>query len=197
MWKWIVGGALVIVVLLAATCWFGYKKLTSGGDSATVAIAATPDRVFASLADPDSMAVWMTAGTQVTAPRHGVLAAGDTLHVETSSPGRSHQRYTWIVSEVAPGRLLALQMRADTSSSVFATRRDSLVAAGDSTIIISTIASPMIDSLRTRRGDTGGKVGGALLDFGSKMLISAFRIVSEHDLKRLKARLEGQPMPTR
>lgn len=196
MWKWIVGSALVIVVLLAVTCWLGYKKLTEGGDSATVAIAATPDRVFTSLADPDSMAVWMAAGSKIGAPHHGLLTVGDTLHVETGTPGRLRQQYTWTVSEVTPGRLLVVQMRADTSGNVFATRRDSLVAAGDSTIIISTIASPMIDSMLTRRGDTGGKVGGALLNFGSKMLISAFRVVSEHELKRLKARLEGQPMPT-
>lgn len=195
MWKWIVGGALVIVVLLAATCWIGYKKLTSGGDSARVAIAATPDRVFISLADPDSMAMWMAAGSKIAASHHGILAIGDTLHVETGTPGRSHQQYTWIVRDISPGKLLALDMRADTSGNVFATRRDSLVAIGDSTIITSTIGSPMIESMRTRRGDTGGKVGGALLNFGSKMLISAFRVLSEHELKRLKARLEGRPMP--
>lgn len=196
MWKWIVGAAALIAVLLVVTCWYGYKKLTAGGDSAVVAIAATPERVFASLADPDSMAVWMGAGSKISAPHHGLLTAGDTLRVETGTPGRSYQQYIWIVSAVTPGRLLVLQMRSDTSG-VFATRRDSLVASGDSTIIISTIASPMIDSMRTLRGDTGGRVGGALLNFGSKVLISAFRVVSEHELKRLKARLEGQPMPAR
>ena len=196
MWKWIVGAAVLVVVLLVGTCWYGYKKLTSGGDSATVTIAATPDRVFASLADPDSMVVWMGGGSKVAAPHHGMLREGDTLHIETGTPGRSQQQYIWVVGEVAPPRLLVLQMRSDTSG-VFATRRDSLVASGDSTTIISTIASPMIDSMRTQRGDTGGRVGGALLNFGSKVLIAAFRIVSEHELKRLKARLEGQPMPVR
>ena len=196
MWKWIVGAAALIVVLLVGTCWYGYKKLTAGGDSAVVAIAATPERVFASLADPDSMAVWMGAGSKISAPHQGLLTAGATLRVETGTPGRSYQQYIWIVSAVTPDRLLVLQMRSDTSG-VFATRRDSLVASGDSTIIISTIASPMIDSMRTLRGDTGGKVGGALLNFGSKVLISTFRFLSERELKRLKARLEGQPMPAR
>jgi uncharacterized protein YndB with AHSA1/START domain len=196
MWKWIVGAAVIIVVLLVGAFWYGYRKLTTGGDSATVTIAATPDRVFASLADPDSMVVWMGTGSKVAALHHGLLREGDTLHIETGTPGRSHQQYVWVVGEVTPPRLLVLQMRADTSG-VFATRRDSLVARGDSTTIISTIASPMIDSMRTQRGDTGGRVGGALLNFGSKVLISAFRIVSERELKRLKARLEGQPMPVR
>lgn len=194
MWKWIVGAALVLVVLLAATCWYGYKKLTAGGASATVAIAATPDRVFASLANPDSMALWMSDGSSIAASHHGILTVGDTLHIERGTPGRAHQQYTWTVSEVIPGHLLVVQMRADTSG-VFASRRDSLFAEGDSTIIVSTIASPMIDSMRTRRGDTGGKVGGALLDFGSKMLISAFRIVSEEELKHLKTRIEGHAVP--
>ncbi|MGH7592777.1 MAG: SRPBCC family protein [Gemmatimonadales bacterium] len=195
MWKWIVGVALFLVVLLVGTCWLGYRKLTSGGASATVAIAATPDRVFASLADPDSMAVWMATGSTVTSVHHGVVTVGDTLHIETGTSGRARQQYTWIVSAVTPGQLLVLDMRVDTSKRVFATRRDSLVTAGDSTMVITTIASPMIDSMRTQRGDTSGKVGGALLDFGSKVVISAFRVMSERDLERLKARLEGRPMP--
>ena len=196
MWKWIVGAAAVIVVLVIGFGWYGYRKLTSGGDSATVAIAASPERVFASLADPDSMAVWMGNDSRVTAPHHGLLAVGDTLRVESGSGGRSHQQYIWIVNEVTPDRLLVLQMRSDTGG-VFATRRDSLVPRGDSTIIISTIASPMIDSMRTQRGDTGGRVGGVLLNFGSKVLISAFRLVSENELKHLKARLEGHEVSAR
>lgn len=197
MWKWIVGGALVLVVALAGLGWLGYRKLTAGGDSATVVIAASPERVFTSLADPDSMGVWMAAGSQIAASHHGLLVVGDTLHVETGNTGRPRQRYMWTVAEVTPDRLLVLQMRADTSDNVVATRRDSLVPAGDSTIVITTIASPMIDEMRTRRGDTSGKVGGVLLNFGSKVLTAAFRVVSELELKRLKARLEGRPMPTR
>lgn len=170
MWKWIVGGAAVIVVLLIGTCWYGYKKLTAGGDSVTVAIAAAPDRVFASLSNPDSMALWMGDRSKVIAPHHGMLSVGDTLHIQTGAPGRSAQQYIWIVNAVTPGQLLALEMRSDTGG-VFATRRDSLIGRGDSTIIVSTIAAPMIDSMRTMRGDTGGKVRGALLNFGSKVVI--------------------------
>jgi uncharacterized protein YndB with AHSA1/START domain len=196
MWKWIVGAAAVILVLLIGTCWYGYRKLTAGGDTASVAIAASPERVFASLADPDSMAAWMGAGSRVTAPHHGLLAVGDTLRVETAADSRSRQQYIWIVNDVMPDRLLVLQMRSDTGG-VFATRRDSLVPRGDSTIIYSTIASPMIDSMRTQRGDTGSRMRGALLNFGSKVLISAFRLASENELKHLKARLEAHEVPAR
>ncbi len=196
MWKWIVGVLLVVVVALAGTCWYGYKKLTSGGDSAVVTIAATPARVFASLADPDSMQQWMDEGVTVTATRHGMLAVGDTLHVEQHNRTVSRsQQYTWAVSEVTPAHLLVLEMRNDSSGKVFATRRDSLVAAGDSTIIITTITSPMMDSIRNVRGDSGGKVRGAAIDFTSKILVSAFRELSRQELERLKTRLEGGAKP--
>lgn len=194
MWKWIVGALLLLVVALFATCYVGYKKLTAGGDAARVTIGASADRVWATLADPDSMSTWMSDGSTVTGTRHGTVVVGDTLHIATASRSKS-QNFTWTVSEVTAGRLIALEMRNDSSGKVFATRRDSVVSEGDSTTVVSTIGSPMIDSIRTQRGDTGGKIGGAVLDFSSKMLVSAFRLASEQDLKRLKAHLEGKPMP--
>ena len=195
MWKWIVGALLVLVVALAATCYIGYRRFTGGGDSVVVTIAGSPARVWASLADPDSMSIWMATGSTVIASHHGIVAAGDTLHVSTAAGSSRQQNFTWTVSDVTPGRLLVLQMRSNVTGQVFANRRDSLVAAGDSTLVVSTIGSPMIDSIRVERGDSGGKFGGAVLDFSSKVLVSAFRMQSEQDLRRLKARLEGQPMP--
>ena len=97
MWKWIVGALLLLVVALFATCYIGYKRLTAGGDSATVAIAAPADRVWASLADPDSMSIWMADGSNVTASHHGIVTVGDTLHVE--SPTRAVRS-----SRTSPGR---------------------------------------------------------------------------------------------
>ena len=194
MWKWIVGAVLVLVVVLAGFCYVAVKQFTSGGDTVAVTVAATPDRVFAALADPDSMETWMMSGSLVTASHRGPVVAGDTLHVETGARGaRTHQLFTWIVGEVTPGRLLVLEMRDSTSTMVFATRRDSLATSGDSTTIVSTIASPMMDSIKTERGDTGGRVGGAILDLGSKLLVSGFRKSSELELRQLKAHLERKP----
>ena len=62
MWKWIVGVLLVVVVALAGTGWYGYKKLTSGGDSAVVAVAATPERVSAAPPAPDPLQQWAGEG---------------------------------------------------------------------------------------------------------------------------------------
>lgn len=192
MWKWIVGSILAVVLILFVGCYVLIKKATSGGDSARVTIGAPAALVWTMIADPDSMAVWMSEGTTVSATARGIVKVGDTLHVSNGSTSRS-QNFTWTVSELTPGRLLAVEMRNDSSGTVFATRRDSVFAEGDSTLVVSTFGSPMIDSIRIQRGDTGGKVGGAVLDFSSKLLVAAFRLTSEQDLKRLKARLEGGP----
>ncbi len=116
MWKWIVGGLLAVVVIGFVGCYVLVKRFASGGDSASVTVAATADRVFASLADADSMSVLMGKGTRVSATHHGLVAVGDTLRVETGpQSATAGQRYTWIVSEVVPGRLLVLVMRNDSS----------------------------------------------------------------------------------
>ena len=194
MWKWIVGALLVLVVAIAGFCYVAVKKFTAGGDTAVVTVAATPERVFAALADPDSMQTWMMAGSHVGASHRGLVAMGDTLHVETGTPGaRGHQQLTWLVQTVIPGQLLVMEMRDSTGVTAFATRRDSLVSSGDSTRIVSTITSPMMDSLKTERGDSGGKAGGAMLDFTGKVLVSAFRVQSEAELHQLKTHLETMP----
>jgi len=73
MWKWIVGALLVLVVAIAGFCYVAVKKITAGGDTVTVTVAATPERVFAALADPDSMQAWMMPGTLVGASHRGVV----------------------------------------------------------------------------------------------------------------------------
>ena len=85
MWKWIVGALLGLVVLVAALGYYAYHRFTkfaSGGDSTSVVISASPSRVFASLANTDSLAVWMGAESMITASRSGPLVIGDTVHVE-------------------------------------------------------------------------------------------------------------------
>ena len=198
MWKWIVGALLVLVLAVAGFCYVAVKKITSGGDSVTVIVIATPERVFAALADPDSMQTWMMPGSLVGASHPGVVAAGDTLHVETGSPGgRGHQNFTWLVRTVTPDQLLVMEIRDSTGMMAFATRHDSLVVSGDSTRIVSTISSPMMDSLKTERGDSGGKAGGVMLNFAAKMLVSSFRLLSEQELRQLKAHLEAKPSAPR
>jgi uncharacterized protein YndB with AHSA1/START domain len=198
MWKWIVGGLLVVVALVLGLGYYGYQRISkfaAGGDSAVITIAASPTRVFASLADPDSMALWIGPQATVTASRHGMLLVGDTVHiVSTRGQGAPSGRFSWAVSEIKPGELLVMRLLSDTSDKIVATRRDSLVPVGDSTRIISTINSPMMDSIRTETVDTVGKFGKAVLDFSSKTVIGIFRMMSEDELKRLKLRVEGKPL---
>jgi len=192
MWKWIVGAALLLVVVLGGTCYLRVKKFASGGAVAAVSIAGTPDHVFASLADPDSMQAWMGEGTIVTAPHRGLMAVGDTIRVETGVGLRGHQQFGWVVTDVTPGQLLVRQMPPDSMGAVLAVRRDSLAASGDSTHVTSTIASPMMESVKSVRGDTIGKVGGALLDFSTKMIISTFRELTRLELIKLKSHVEAK-----
>ncbi|MEP6591836.1 MAG: hypothetical protein ABJC19_11690 [Gemmatimonadota bacterium] len=196
MWKWILGGLAVVAVLLAGTCFYGYKQLTSAGDTVTVTMAGTPERVFASLATPDSMAGWI-ASAKVTRPLgQGMLAVGDTLVLD--DPGRqigaTRQNMDWVVKQIDPPYLLVLAMRPDTGqvNSILMQRRDSLVVVGDSTTVISTFTTPYMDSVGTATRDSS-RMGGAIVDGASKVMIGALRLVHEGDLKKLKVRVEGKP----
>src|SRR5579862_5937415 len=159
MWKWIIGAVLLLLIMLIGLSVWGYRRLTAGGSETSVTIGAPAETVWASLANPDSMAAWMGEVATITTEHRGVLGVGDTVHVRASSPGsKRNQRFAWVVSELAPPRLLVLQMRNDTSGLV-AVMRDSLVTVGDSTRVVSTTSSPLIDSIRTIRGDTGSRKG--------------------------------------
>jgi uncharacterized protein YndB with AHSA1/START domain len=191
MWKWIGGILLLIVLCLAGASWLGYRKLTAGGDAASVTIAGPPDRVFAALANHDSLATWWVLKGQSAASGHGPIAVGDSLPVQVSQSSR--QRLSrWIVDEIRPGKLLVLSLHNDTAGVTVAVQRDSLVSLGDSTEIISTISSPMMEGIRSRGGDEAPK-GGALIGMSSKLVISAMRLQSKLELTRLKNHIEGRP----
>ena len=185
MWKWIGGILLLIVVCLAGAMWAGYRKITSGGDAATITIAGSPERVFAALANHDSLPAWYVLRGQPAPTGHGPLAPGDSLPAQTPQTGSRASR--WIADEVVPGKLLVLSLHSDTA--VVAVRRDSLISLGDSTEIISTISSPMMDSVRAR--STGG---GTLIGASSKLLVSGMRLQSKIELARLKNHIEGRPV---
>jgi uncharacterized protein YndB with AHSA1/START domain len=191
-------GCLLILVVLAGMLWWGYRRMATfapGNGPLSVGISAPPGRVFASLANGDSIGTWMAQGNVVTVKRRGPLVVGDTLRVQMRSmPGLPQRALIWTVRRVVPDKLLELEMRADTIRKVMAIRRDTLVAAGDSTFVMSTVSSPMMDSVQRTRGDTGSK--GLMLDMTSKLLVSSFRMEAKLELLRLKARVEGHAMPT-
>jgi uncharacterized protein YndB with AHSA1/START domain len=198
VFKWIVGLTAAMVVHFAAAVFVGYRKykeFTAAGNAATVAIAASPERVFASLATADSLSTWMGTRMSITTSRPGTLEAGDTLRIiERDSTGRRSVGLTWTVTEVRNNQLVAVAIKSDTSEQVLFTRRDSLVPMGDSTMVISSVASPLFDQFRKTHNDSA-QPGGAIVDFGSNLAVAAMRHQSELELKRLKSRIEGTAPP--
>ena len=194
MWKWI-GGILVLVLLcFVGASWYGYQTVTAGGDSVRITIAGGPTRVFAALATHDSLPAWRLVRDGATTGHHGPLAPGDTLRVDAGRTRGRGGRLTWVATDVQHDKLLAFALRNDSTGQTIATRRDSLVSLGDSTMIVSVIASPMMDSVRTSREDSPGRAGSALVDMSSKLLVSSFRMQSKLELTRLKDHIEGRPV---
>jgi uncharacterized protein YndB with AHSA1/START domain len=197
MWKWIIGVLAAIVLVIGIMMYRGYQQMTSGGDSATVTIAASPARVFAALATPDSMATWVTAVRVVAPLGRGVLAVGDTLRMELSNGTAPGQR--WIVREVAPPTRVVFEQLMDSVArgAAFFVRRDSLAAKGDSTIVVTSFSTPFMASISAASADSGGKraVVGAMVSGSSKLMIGTQRILQELNLKRLKAHVEGTGRP--
>ena len=187
MLKWVGGCLVVVVVLVIGGAWFGLRtmreSLTPDG-SARVAILASPARVFASLADGDSVSTWMAQGNTVATTRRGRFEPGDSIRITLRRAlGMSPEPMTWEVMEVVPDRLLVLQLRSSSVPSGMAIRRDSLVTAGDSTIVLSRIVSSLPDSAKSSTS--------------AEMMMSLFQMQSRLELESLKARLEGRTPPVR
>lgn len=191
---------LVILLVIFGTCWFGFRKMTAGGGVMESTIAAPIDRVFATLADPDSMLVWMHPGTRISPLGGGQLLVGDTLRIVP--PGDTTTvtgtRMLWRMVEVIPPTRLVMALETDSighGNSTVAVITDSLIAIGtDSTRRITMFHSPMIDSAAAVAADSS-RFAGALLGAGQKMMIAGMRMVAEGEGRRLKARLEGKPIP--
>lgn len=192
MWKWIAGGVLFLVVLLAGTCYYGYRKFTEGGGATVVMIGATPDRVYASIADPDSLSTWVDVGSTVTSSRHGLLEVGDSFTIVRPpiKAGRAGESARYRVLTVNPGHALEVQLVNDTLTRVARiTRHDSLSVANDSTRLSVTYVAETLDSTRISVRDSG-KGSSAMLGFAEKMIVAAMRLATEQDLQRLKVRVE-------
>lgn len=188
--KWVGGCLLAILVVVAGGMWWGFRTLkqsTNPDGSVSVTIGAPPSRVFASLADADSLSTWRARGNVVSAFSHGPLAPGDTFRIQMpSGPGLPQQHLTWMVDEIIPDQVIALHLLNDTTGKNMGSRRDSLYAIGDSTVVSSRVLPP----------------SGGVPDTGaSGMLFSLFQMQSKLELMSLKARIEGtervRPEPQR
>jgi uncharacterized protein YndB with AHSA1/START domain len=195
MLKWILGCLGLAIVVVACVVWFGYRKLQTFTDLppvSTVTIAAPPSRVFASLASADSMTTWMMEGTEVTSPHHGLLVPGDTVMMVGAVTDTLHHRGMWIVTAAIPDKLFAIEMRNEETHEVGDQRRDSLIAVGDSTEVVSSFADRVVDSLMARSKSAADKT---MAGMTRRLMLSAMRLEGDAELKRLKARIDGRVAP--
>lgn len=181
MWKWIGGILLALIVVVMGAAWWGFRKVTSTFEpdgSVRVSIAATPARVFASLSDADSAASWMAAGSTVTTGKHGPYVPGDPIRVEVRSVrGMTGRPLTWTIAEVVPGQFVTRQLVSpDPKHKFTALRKDSLMQAGESTIVVSRMSTTT-----------------PVTETGEQIMISMFKIQSKLELMTLKSRIEGRP----
>ncbi len=201
MWKWLGGCLIVLVLLIAAGSWWGYQAMKnnlSPDGTERIVIAGTPARVFAALANGDSVLQWMAEGNTVTTSRHGPLMVGDSLRVGLRRTiGMPQRPMIWQVMEIVPNQVLALRLMTDTSQRVVAIRRDSLAAVGDSTSIVSRVVSPLLDSLKNAHATPSPKASDGIIGLTSDLMIGAFRMQSKLDLLRLKAHIENSPLAGR
>lgn len=190
MLRWIGGCALVAVLLLAIGMCAGYRKITKMADEGpqeTVVIQAPAQRVFTMVAHADSLSEWRAEGLGIRASRAGMLQAGDSVIIQSGAASNRSMRSTWHVSQVIPGMLIAFEMRSDRGT--MAVRRDSVIALGDSTQVISSFVVTAVDSLRA-----DGDSGSAMSDMTSKLFLSAGRMQTRAELLRLKQRIEGDSL---
>jgi uncharacterized protein YndB with AHSA1/START domain len=194
MKKWLGGCLVVAIVVILAAAWFGMrtmKKSLASDGSAAVTIAASPSRVFASVANGDSMRLWMAPRGRFTVSRHGQLMRGDIIRTQLRSmPGLPQQAMTWEVTDVVQDHAFALQLH-DSTGRITLVRRDSLIPKGDSTTVVSRVTSHL-DSAGAAR-DSADKARGGLTDMTAGVMLSMFRMQGKLELDMLKSRIEGRP----
>lgn len=190
MLKWIAGIALGLVLLVIGTCWYGYNKITGGGDTATVHVAASAERGWAYISDPDSMAIWYEATATISPRGRGSLLVGDTLRVRTTgtTPG-STQETAWIVATVDAPRRITYITPGDSTTPILRREDAILPAAGDSVEITSRVILPDFSS---QVGDSAGRGAERMLEATGKIMTAAMRMAEQQRLERLKKHLEGE-----
>lgn len=195
MWRWILGIVAVVILALVATCYAGYRRITSGGDTVASTVAGDPTRVFRLLTDSDSLLDWLPEGSTARPERHGIVQPGDTIRVAApvrreTSTGQAMQ--VWIVREVKLPDVLAVDAieydRGGVPHPAYS-RRDSVFAADDSTRIVSTfVLAPLFANADSVRA-TSGAVTGSLLSTAERMRLGAARLMWEGQLKRIGRRV--------
>lgn len=183
MLKWIGGCLVLVVVLIAGGSFFAMRSMRnslSADGSSRVAIHAPTARVFASLSHGDSAATYMAVGNRVTPSRHGPLQPGDTIRVEMRATlGMNPEPMTWVVKEIIPDQRIVFELNTSGAKAFSATRADSLVTQGDSTIVFTRFVSSALDTAKSATT--------------AAMMMSMFQMQGKLEIESLKHRIEGFP----
>lgn len=183
MLKWLGGCLVVVVVLIAGGSYFAMRSMRKSllpDGSSRVAIHAPVARVFASLSHGDSAATFMAVGNRVAPSRHGPLQLGDTIRVEMRSTlGMKPEPMIWVVKEIVPDQKIVFDMSTVGARALSATRADSVVAQGDSTIVFTRFVSSALDTARSATT--------------AAMMMSMFQMQGRLEIESLKHRIEGFP----
>jgi hypothetical protein len=190
--KWVIGVILALLVIVAGTCWYGFTKLTAGGDTASVVIATTPGRAWSYLSNPDSLTVWQdsASGVRVWSMSDSALRLGDSMWVGRleNTTGDVRRDMAWVLTRLEPQSAMQWSAVDDSTGTSFMGRTDSLAVRGDSVEITITYAATLFDSLMAT--DSVGGLTGRLLGGTSAVMVSAMRLTSEGHLRQLKRLLE-------
>lgn len=194
--KWILPIGSLLLLFAGVTCYFGVKAVADFGDQSTATYPVAPARLYAEIATPDSIAKWIGATTVIAPLGKGPMQVGDTIRLtSTPTPGVPPSRGLvsgWVVREAIPERLLVRDLYDSLHhKSPIAVRRDSFVAIGDSTRLITSFASsPFVDSAATKMRDSSpvmGRMAGGLFT-----MMRGFLTASANEEQRLlQLRLGG------
>ena len=193
MWRWILIVAGLLIVGLFGTCFYGYRKLAGDGNTVDVTVALPAEHAYVMLTDRDSLLAWLPGGTTVMPETRHAFQVGDTVRVGAPTGGGTTGRAVaiWIVRELKPPTAIAIEgIEYDPGGvpHVAFSRRDSLVAHGDSTRIVSTfVSAPLLvggDSARA----ASGAVSGSLIGAAERMRAGATRMLWENELRGLARR---------
>ena len=139
------------------------------------------------------MALWMS-DSKIEGPfGKGLLAVGDTLRSRSAAKPDSATAVSssfdgdWIVREVNAPTLLVMEMVSDSAGvrKVVLVRRDSLAAMGDSTTLVTTFSSPLVDSLATTVRDSS-KAGSSMLSGANKIMLGPMGMGTQGQVEELK-----------
>jgi hypothetical protein len=198
MWRWILGIIAFVILALVGTCYAGYRRITSGDNVVTTYTPVDAAHAFTLLTDRDSILEWLPDGTAAMPARHGPLQPGDTIRVAAVTrrnvpSGRAAQM--WVVREVKAPTVLAVEgIEFDPGGQPHPafTRRDSVVADGDSSRIVSTFVGFPLLSPPESAAASGNVVTSSLLSTADRVRLGAARIMWQNVLRRF-ARRDAAP----